>query len=381
MNRSITATKSLRLLAALAALVVGSSALASTAANTTITNQATVTYNDASGTAQTPVSASASVTVTLVPSAPNITSPANQTIAQGTSATLSYTITGTANGPDTYNLASTATPSSLTAVTPALPATVILGGTTLAVAANVGDLTITVPYDGVASNASINGLAPNDVIVIGGNPYTIAAGGITKNAGANNAVITLTTNIAGAGQAVGTVVGERQTFTETVPSGTVTSGTSGTQTVSTKATSQTSAAATVTQATPTVITVNKPALTVTKTVSTDGGNTFAASANAAPGSTLVYKIVAHNAGASDATSVAFTDVVPAYLTYVANSGKYAVSTATVYSAATAVNDGTGGYSYTAGTTTVAFDPNSAGNAVSTVSAGADLVLFFEVTIN
>jgi len=365
-------------LALLAIALAPAAAFASTAANTVISNVATVSYQDAGGVAQTPVvSAAATVTVTLVPAAVTISSPANQTIGQGTSATLSYTVTATANGPDTYNLTSTATPSSVTAVTPALPASIVLGGTTLAAAANVGDAAITVPYDGNAG-ATLNGIAVGATIMIGGNPYTVAS--ITKNAGANTASIGLVSPVATSGAAVGSVVGERKTFTETVASGNVTSGSSGTQTVSTTATSATSAAATATQATPTVITVNRPTLTVTKLVSTDGGTTFGASGSAAPGTTLVYKIVATNTGATAASQVAFTDVIPAYLNYVAGSGKTATSAAATYGAGTntTLTEGAGGYSYTAGTTTVAYNP---GGASGTVAGGGVLVLFFEAKIN
>src|SRR3982750_2753659 len=126
-----------------AALSFAQSALASTAANTTITNSATVNYNDGGGVAQTPVTATVSVTVTLVPSAVTLSSPANQTIAQGASATLTYTITSTANGPDTYNLSSVVTPTNVSSVTATLPANVTLGGTTIAVTTAATDTSIT----------------------------------------------------------------------------------------------------------------------------------------------------------------------------------------------------------------------------------------------
>jgi trimeric autotransporter adhesin len=360
----------------LAAMVLApAAAFASTAANTVITNTASVSYNDAGGAAQTPVTASATVTVTLVPAAVAISSPPNQTIGQGTSATLSYTVTANANGPDTYNLTSTATPANVSGVTPSLPANIVLGGTTLAADAVNGVNSITVPYDNSAA-VTLNGIAVGSTVVIGGNAYVVAS--ITKNAGANTASIGLASAIAGGTVTAGSIVGERKTFTETVASGTVTSGSSGTQTVSTTATSASSPNPAATQATPTVITVNRPTLTVTKLVSTDGGVTFGASGSAAPGTTLIYKITASNTGATAASQVAFTDVVPAYLLYTAGSGKFATSSATAYSAATALTEGAGGYNYTAGTTTVAYNP---GGATGTVAGGGVLVLFFEAKIN
>ena len=362
-----------------AALILGAvaltatSAVASTAANTVITNTATVNYNDAGGAAQPAVSATAAVTVTLVPSAVTLSSPAAQIIAQGSSATLTYTITSTANGQDTYTLASGATPTNDSAVTPTLAASIALGGTTLAVVANVGDLAITVPYDNTGGTA-VNGIGPGSVIVIGGNPYTVAAAGVTKNVAANTATITLTGAIA-AGQAVGTVVGERKTFTETVPSGTVTSGSSGSQSVATTATSATAPNPTTMQATATVITVQRPTLTVTKVVSTDGGASFNPTGSAPPGTVLIYKITASNTGSTSASSVAFSDVLPAYLTYQAGTGKFATLTSTAYSAATALTDNVGGY--TVGST-VAYNP---GGATGTVGGGSVLILFFGAKIN
>lgn len=360
-------------LSALALVLAATEARASTAANTTITNTATVSFNDAGGVAQAPVSASASVTVTLVPSAVVLSSPGDTTIAQGTSATLTYTITATANGPDTYNLSSTATPTNVSGVTVGLPASVTLGGTTLAADATDGASTITVPYDG-ATDASVNGIVQDDWIVIGGNAYQVT--NVVENAGANTATLTLGAVIAGGTVSAGQIVGERQEFTATVPSGTVVAGGSGSQSVSTTATSATAPNPATTQATPTVVTVNRPTLTVQKLVSTDGGATFGTTGSAPPGTVLVYKIVAANGGATAASAVAFTDGIPAYLTYQAGSAKYATSSATSYAAATALTEGAGGYSYAAGT--VAWDP---GGATGTVAGGGELVLFFRATIN
>jgi uncharacterized repeat protein (TIGR01451 family) len=358
-----------------AVALTASSALASTAANTVITNTATVNFNDAGGVAQAPVSATASVTVTLVPAAVTLTSPPNQTISQGTSATLTYTITSSANGPDTYNLTSTATPTNDSSVTPTFPggASVSLGGTTLAAAAAIGDGSITVPYDGVAG-ATVNGIGVGSTIVVGGNPYTVTT--VTKNAAANTTVIGIGAPIAGVGAAAGQIVGERKTFTETVPSGNITSGTSGSQSVSTTATSGTAPNPAATQTTATVITVNRPTLTVTKLVSIDGGATFGATGSAPPGTVLIYKITATNTGATNATTVAFTDVVPAYLAYQAGTGKFATATATAYAAATALTEGSGGYAFAANTVT--YNPGGAGG---TVAGGGVLVLFFGAKIN
>jgi uncharacterized repeat protein (TIGR01451 family) len=364
-----------------AALILGAvaltaaSAVASTAANTVITNTATVNFNDAGGVAQPAVSASATVTVLLVPAAVTLSSPPNQTIAQGTNATLTYTITSTANGPDTYNLTSVATPTNDSGVTPTFPggASVSLGGTTLAAAANNADVTVTVPYDNVGG-ATVNGIGVGSTIIVGGNPYTVTS--VNKFPLTNTATIGIGAPIAGGVVAAGSIVGERKTFTETVPSGTVSSGNSGSQSVLTSATSATPPNPATAQTTATVITVNRPTLTVTKLVSTDGGTTFAASGTAPPGTVLIYKITATNSGATNASTVTFTDALPAYLTYQAGTGKFAISAATAYGAATALTEGSGGYSIAANTVT--YNP---GGATGTVAGGGVLVLFFGAKIN
>ena len=381
-NRPAGLTRILNPLAALAlaaAALAPASAFASTAANTTIVNTATVNYNDAGNNPQTAVQASATVLVTLVPSAPLLSSPANVPGAsQGTATVLTYTITGTANGQDTYTLGSNVVSANVSAVTATVQASISLGGTTLAGPAAAGNNSILAPYDGVPGNGSLNGLIVGSVISIGGNPYTITT--ITKNAVANTTTIGINTPIVGATVAAGLIVGETKLFTVSVPSGNVTSGNSGTETVTTTATG--SGGVSTTQGTPTVITVQRPTLTVTKTVSIDGGANFNASANAPPGTVLVYKIVATNTGTSAANAVTFTDVIPQYLTYVANSGKYStVATATYTTSTTALADGAAGYTFAANT--VGYNPASvSGSTIGTVAgSGGVLILFFQAKIN
>src|ERR1700686_2352345 len=357
-NRSAGPARILSSLAALtlaAAAFAPTSAFGPTAANTVIVNTATVNYNDVGNNPQTAVTATASVTVTLVPSAPLLSSPGNVTANQGGPATvLTYSITSTANGQDTYTLGSGVVSVNVSSVPPTFPASISLGGTTLASPAVAGNTSITTPYDGVVSNTSLNGLVVGSVISVGGNSYII--GSVTKKPGANTTAIGITTAITGATVATGLIVGETKTFNETVPTGTVTSGNSGTETVTTTAAG--TSGGTTTQSTPTVITVTRPTLTVTKTVSIDGGATFTASANAPPATVLVYKIVATNTGTSAANSVAFTDVVPQYLTYVVNSGKFSTSAAATYTTgSTAVADGSGGYTFAANT--LAYNPGGA----------------------
>ena len=356
---------------------------ASTASNTTITNTATVAFSDAGGVPQTAVTATATVTVTLVPSALNISSPPNvPNLPQGTAADLVYTIIGTANGPDTYSLSAADTVNNLTGTGITFPGgnPITLSATTLAANAPIGANTITVPYDGNASTATINGLVPGATIMIGGNPYVIAAAGINKtgSVASNTVVITLVTPIAGTAGVAGAVVPERLLVHVNVPSGTVTTGTSGTQIITLSGTSTTDPTKTGTQGTPTTVTTIRPTLTVTKQVSTDNGATFTAAGNATPGTSLIYKITASNTGATAATQVQFTDVVPLFLTYVPGSARFAQAAST-YAAATALTEGSGGYTFTPATQTANYNP---GGAIGTVAATTGvLIFFFRATIN
>jgi uncharacterized repeat protein (TIGR01451 family) len=365
-------------LAAAAAALAPSAARASTAANTTITNTVSVAYNDAGGVPQAAVTAQASITVTLVAATPLLVRAGDVSASQSQDVTLTYTITATANGPDTYRVTAAAAMSQMqAAATPTLPADFVLGGTTLAADATAGSLTILVPYDGVAANTSVNGLAPGDTVVVGGNPYQIAANGIAKDAVANTATITLTSAIAGEVVFAGSVVGEQDTFDVVVGTGLV-AGTnvSGTHSVTATVTSTTSAAATVTQGTATVITVTRPMLTVTKLVSTDDGATFGATGNAPPGRVLVYKIVVSNGGASDANAVVISDTLPAFLTYEPGA-KLGTSAGAAYGDAglTDLTDNSGGYTVAGGSLSYA-----AGTLGSAPGSNV-LVLFYRARIN
>lgn len=366
-------------LAAAFVAVAPSAANASTASNTTITNTVSVAYNDAGGTPQTAVTAQAQITVTLVTGTPLLVQAANTSVLQSQAVTLTYTITSTANGPDTYHVTAVPVMSNMNAVAAlTLPADFVLGGSTLAADATTGSLTIVVPYDGNPANTAVNGLAPGDRIRVGGNVYTIAVGGLAKNAGANTCTITLTSGILGANVLAGNLVAEEGTFDITFNSGTVAgSNVSGTHSVTATVTSTTSGAATVTQPTATVVTVTRPMLTVAKSVSVDGGTVFAATANAPPGTQLVYKVVVTNGGASNANAVTLSDALPLFLTYVPGSAKIATAAAALYTDVTNVNltDNAGGY--TVAGSNLSYVAGVLSNAVGSNT----LVLFYRAQIN
>ncbi len=331
-------------------------ASASTAANTTITNSVTVTFDNAAGVAQTAVNATATVIVDLVAAAPTLSSPASiDPATENTAYVLSYTITGNANGEDDYTLSTANGPNNINPASlivnggvagsgdPVLGSNITLGGTTLAAAASIGAGQITVPYDSNADGdaSSTNGITDGDTIMVGGNPYVVAVGGISENAGANLTTINLVGTIAGTPGSIGDVVGERATFTVDATTSTVIAGGSGFYTLSTTAASATVPGETTTQATNTLITVWRPLLSVAKYVQNvdspvaGGGSSigpldvgggagsqtyYSQGVTGVPGETLEYVIVISNPGGSGmASDVIIEDQIPPFTAYVAGS--------------------------------------------------------------
>jgi uncharacterized repeat protein (TIGR01451 family) len=320
--------------AVLVAMVLAAApcALASTAENTEITNNVIVTYDDANNIAQTPVPASVTVTVALVPADPTISSPGEiDPSIENFGQTLSYTVTGNANGDDDYTISFTIVSSDVSDITVSdIPVT--LGGTTLAEATD-GTATITVPFDG-NNDSSVNSIEGNDWIVIDGTAYQVAPTGIDESTGGstNTATITLTAAppASGAGSgAVGDVVGEQMEIDVTVTTGLLAgSATSGTHTV-TATISNTADSVSADQTTPTVITVRFTSLDVQKYVRdidnasgtpdySVGGVGYYDSVSAAPGATLEYIIVVTNdtGEALEAKNVVIEDTIPQFTSYV-----------------------------------------------------------------
>jgi hypothetical protein len=136
----------------------------------------------------TPVDPAAAITVELVKAAPYLSGPETSgAIENGPIEFLSYTIVAQANGEDTYNLSlvdpvtadfSGIAESALTAeffVEEGSPAiTEVTLGATAASDASSGD-TVTTPSDGTAGDDSINGIAADDNVVIGGVVYSVVS--------------------------------------------------------------------------------------------------------------------------------------------------------------------------------------------------------------
>jgi uncharacterized repeat protein (TIGR01451 family) len=363
------------------AFVIPQSAQAGTAANTVIRNTATVSYDDTAGNAMPEVTGTVDITVSMVYATATLSAPDDETTSPGTAAEYSYTITSNANGPDSYTLSATidsesAGISGSTAETSV--ASVTLGATTAAAAVSSGNASITVPNDGT-SDSSINGIVADDIVVIGGNAYTVQS--ITDNGStvSGTSTITLTSNLT-TDVSAGDAIYERKTFTMTVTPGTVTTATDKTIAVTTSAEGTTAAAATDS----TTTTVNVATITVTKHVSSDGTNWYLTADNRtfAPSATIYYRITVTNSGSSNATSVVLTDAQPAYTTYVTDSARYAVGAAVNYGAASALTDAAGGDDlgdYDFNVTTA----DTATYSIGTIAPGAGnaVQLFFTVTVN
>lgn len=301
-------------------------AMASTAANTKITNNVSVAYTNTLNVPQTPVTASVDITVLLVAAAPIISDPADVDSTENTGVSLVYTITATANGPDTYTFGSTDTPTNMNASAGSTSPNILLGGTTIAAATAVNDTFITVPFDGVSDDV-VNGIEEGDTVVIGGNAYVVDT--IDESTVTNNTVqIPLTTLISSV-VAIGEVVGERDTVSVTVTTDSITSGTSGTHSIATIATS--SAPALEASATSTtLITVKRPLLTVTKYVRNettdvvgtgdydfDGETWYTSGVTGKTDDVMEYLIIVDNtdAAASQANNIVISDPIPQFTTF------------------------------------------------------------------
>jgi hypothetical protein len=325
---------------------VQGTAFATTAANTTISNQATVNYDDSAGNPQAAINASVDVTVNLVEATPTLSAPSDQSVFSGSSVDYTYTITANANGVDTYDLTSTETAADagITGNTRVFRdsgdttdiTSIDLGATSVATGVTItqaGTTNVTVPSDG-ANDGSLNGIVAGDTVVVNGVAHTVAS--ITDNA-TGTSTLELNGNAGGDNAVtVGMQIGQRDTFIFRVsPTTTVDS-----DTVTNRVDARDDAAAAAAAQDTTITTVNiAPSLTVTKYVrnitGADSGagncitvNTGLGAGNVQycdgttttvtgdPGDTLEYIIeVVNGASAGQATDVIISDPVPTYTSY------------------------------------------------------------------
>ena len=299
-------------------------AWAGVAANTSIINQASLSYNDGSG-PQT-VQAEVVVTVALVPGAPVLSEPADDSTpytGPSTSLPFTYQITANGNGPNTYQVSGAVTGSANTGgATVSAPVSVTLGAT-ITISGSTTDV-LQVPSDGTA-NSSVNGIEVGNTVVINGEVRTVSA---ITDPDSGTATITLNASLSSA-PAAGEPVFERQDVTVTVYSGTITAsntditvdvqvtascaGTSDTDTDAIVAT-YTSGAAELTKY---VRNLTWAAGNATGTgavsFSTNGTsyNYYTDGVAGRPGDILEYVLEARNSGTDAVDACTITDVLPA----------------------------------------------------------------------
>jgi hypothetical protein len=317
---------------ALAFAASAGSAWANVAANTQIINTATLTYNDGTGT-KTVNSLPVVVTVTLIPGTPTVAKVSDQSTSYtgpNTPLTNTFTITASnTNGPDTYLLtpAIIGTPSNTSVASVALtsPASPVLLGATVTLAGCTTTV-LNVPADGNNGDNAVNGIAKDDWVVVNGQLKQVAS--IVDNATLIS-TITLASALTVAPSA-GILVGEQQTVTVTVNSGTIQN--TGQNIVITKqltiASTTDSTKTANTSANPTIDTYTSGLATLTKYVRNvttpavgtgtvypySSNNYYSSGITAKPGETLEYILVATNTGNAQVSAAAITDTLP--ITYV-----------------------------------------------------------------
>jgi uncharacterized repeat protein (TIGR01451 family) len=366
-------------LTAAACFVFPFASFADMAANNIIRNTATVSYSDASGTAQDDVSAYVDVTVDLLAATPTLSAPVDQSIDASGTATYAYSLTTNANGPDEYTLSvdSVVGSSGISGATATWSSTTLtLGASTLAedttIAAS-GTTVLTVPSDDTDDSA-VNSLVAGDTVVINDLVYTVSAVDDTNNNNPGTSTITVNGNGTAAVVTNGDLISERVSVNLIVSPGTVVSDTDENILVEVIVTD----GETTDTEDSTTTTVIVATLSVTKEVSVNGGS-FTSSPIAAPGATLTYRITVTNSGSASATSVVITDPLPMFTTYVENSAKFSDVLATAYASAadtlTDIDDTADDYDFSV--TTADNVTYTAGTLASSESA----VLYFQVTIN
>ena len=312
-------------------------ALANTAANTQIINNADLSYDDGGGTKH--AAAQVTVTVALKSAQPTIIKVADQAGPYPTPLTDDFFLTNNSNGPETFNL-TTSVNTMVNGTVVAVPVTTpVTLGATVTIGGSYSDATSTyvyVPSDGV-SNASINGIKLTATVVINGIERTVRA--ITDN-GSGFSIIQVDKLPADPG--AGVVVGEKTTVHATVtPSARVTATANVTANVTMTATSSTdnTVSATSGNVANTFYPVSASLTKYVRNVTNANGasasfitingitywkDPYTTQVTAKPGEVLEYVLVASNSSATAVSQVVLTDLVPVdYLTLpVAGAGPY-----------------------------------------------------------
>ena len=209
-------------------MMVGAQAMAANAgaaATTTLENIASATYTSAAS--ATPITATSNavvITINLVPAFPTVAFASSTptdllNLVEGQTATLTYTLTSNANGPDDYTvIVGETSVTNITGTVATAAAAITLGGSTVAVDSTIdaGCLTvassncvITLPNDASAGTGGVNGLDLGDTVVFeGGQVCTIAPSGtLTDTGGLTSLGGTLSSiEVTGCSGAAGTIV-------------------------------------------------------------------------------------------------------------------------------------------------------------------------------
>ena len=209
-------------------MMVGAQAMAANAgaaATTTLENIASATYTSAAS--ATPITATSNavvITINLVPAFPTVAFASSTptdllNLVEGQTATLTYTLTSNANGPDDYTvIVGETSVINITGTVATAAAAITLGGSTVAVDSTIdaGCLTvassncvITLPNDASAGTGGVNGLDLGDTVVFeGGQVCTIAPSGtLTDTGGLTSLGGTLSSiEVTGCSGAAGTIV-------------------------------------------------------------------------------------------------------------------------------------------------------------------------------
>ena len=372
-------------------MMVGAQAMAANAgaaATTTLENIASATYTSAAS--ATPITATSNavvITINLVPAFPTVAFTSSTptdllNLVEGQTATLTYTLTSNANGPDDYTvIVGEASVINITGTVATAAAAITLGGSTVAVDSTIdaGCLTvassncvITLPNDASAGTGGVNGLDLGDTVVFeGGQVCTIAPSGtLTDTGGLTSLGGTLSSiEVTGCSGAAGTIVAgtsvyEQATQTVAVLIDVTSPGAPGTATLQVTAIVDgspaiTSAALTdlPVQAYVIDLTISKfvrnvtesglnPAcgLTALSCLNVDGVLYYASGVTANPTNILEYAILASNNG-GPVTEIILTDDLTAF-----SSFNGATGTSKILVETTAANNSSGLCAAVGGTT-------------------------------
>jgi len=361
-------------LVALVAFTVPQVAQASTAAGTSIENTVTVDYQSTGGVGYQDT-ASVTVTVSLVKVAPSVAFISQNPVAsvanptdENTTVDQIYSIYSNANGAveHTINLATYAPTNIGAATNITASSNVWLGASTLAFPATA-DTDIYVPFDGTDDSeiltgdatAATQGIKVNDYVMIDGTKYQVT--GITEDtSGDTNLPVGLQGDFAkltldaALTANPGMLITEYQEFTVSLDTAALTgSNTSGDYAGSIDATD----GANTSTAVPTSVNVARASLTVNKEVW--DGSAWVTTLNAAPNSTLQYRITVTNNTVKPCSSVVIADALSPYIAFQSTGDP------------TFSDDGTNPSNLIYGSATISYtDQDGAAHTLSDQSGGA-----------